>query len=729
MKKLALLLYAFFWVGSSAIYAQERQKVSVEDVWRYYRFYPKSIGSINWMKDGKYYTALVDGKILQYNITTGKVVKTLAGDTPLVPEGENRPITIEDYELNASEDKILIKTDIESIYRRSYKAEYFIYDLKDGSLKRLSKKGKQSYATISPDGKKVAFVRDNNLFLVELSSMKEEAITTDGRFNHIINGASDWVYEEEFSFAKAFYWAPDSKKIAFYRFDESEVPEYNMQMWGDLYPKDYRFKYPKAGEKNSVVSIRVYHLDTKETQTIDLGNETDMYVPRVMWTKHPDILSIRKMNRLQNRLDLIHANVATGKQEVVLTETADTYVDIEFNDNLIYLDNGKEFLYSSERSGYKHLYLYDMSGKLKKQLTDGDWEVDEVAGIDEKNYKIYFTATKVSSIERHLFVVDWKKGKLEQMTRAAGVHRIDMSPDCRYYIDNYSSAQTPPRYSLHEGSTAKEIAVLEDNAALAKTLSRYAISPKEFFTIKNSEGIALNAWLIKPLNFDENKKYPVLMFVYGGPGSQQVMNQWDSFNFFWYQHLAAEGYMVVCVDNRGTGGRGRAFKHATYKQLGKLEVADQIDAAKYLASLPYVDANRIGIWGWSYGGYMSSLCILLGNDVFKTAIAVAPVTSWRYYDTIYTERYLQRPQDNPQGYDDYSPLTHAARLKGNYLLIHGTGDDNVHVQNALMMVDKLIEANKQFEVFFYPNRNHGIYGGNTRLHLYELMTDFIKRKL
>jgi dipeptidyl-peptidase-4 len=370
-----------------------------------------------------------------------------------------------------------------------------------------------------------------------------------------------------------------------------------------------------------------------------------------------------------------------------------------------------------------------MSGKLKKQLTDGDWEVDEVAGIDEKNYKIYFTAAKVSSTERHLFVVDWKKGKLEQMTRAAGVHRIDMSPDCRYYIDNYSSAQTPPRYSLHEGSTAKEIAVLEDNAALAKTLSRYAISPKEFFTIKNSEGIALNAWLIKPLNFDENKKYPVLMFVYGGPGSQQVMNQWDSFNFFWYQHLAAEGYMVVCVDNRGTGGRGRDFKHATYKQLGKLEVADQIDAAKYLASLPYVDANRIGIWGWSYGGYMSSLCILLGNDVFKTAIAVAPVTSWRYYDTIYTERYLQRPQDNPQGYDDYSPLTHAARLKGNYLLIHGTGDDNVHVQNALMMVDKLIEANKQFEVFFYPNRNHGIYGGNTRLHLYKLMTDFIKRKL
>ncbi|GIV39521.1 MAG: peptidase S9 [Thermonema sp.] len=728
MNRLTVFLTALLCLGASFIYAQERQKVSVEDVWRYYRFYPKSIGSINWMKDGKYYTALVDGKILQYDITTGQVVKTFAGDQPLVPEGESRAIEIEDYELNATEDKILIKTDIEPIYRRSYKAEYFIYDLKDGSLKRLSKNGKQSYATISPDGKKVAFVRDNNLFVVDLASMQEQAITTDGRFNHIINGAADWVYEEEFSFAKAFYWAPDSKKIAFYRFDESEVPEYNMQMWGDLYPKDYRFKYPKAGEKNSVVSIRVYHLDTKETKTIDLGAETDIYVPRVKWTKHPDLLSIRKLNRLQNRLELIHANVATGKQQVVLTETADTYVDIDFNDDLTYLDNGKEFLYSSERSGYKHLYLYDMSGKLKKQITSGNWEVDEVVGIHEKSSKVYFTATKVSSIERHLFVVDWRKGKLTQLTQAAGVHRIDMSPDCSYYIDNYSSAQTPPRYSLHTGN-GKEIAVLEDNAQLAKTVSRYAISPKEFFTIKNSEGIELNAWRIKPLNFDETKKYPVLMFVYGGPGSQQVMNQWDSFNFFWYQHLAAEGYMVVCVDNRGTGGRGRDFKHATYKQLGKLEVADQIDAAKYLATLPYVDANRIGIWGWSYGGYMSSLCILLGNDVFKAAIAVAPVTSWRYYDTIYTERYLQRPQDNPGGYDEYSPLTHAARLKGNYLLIHGTGDDNVHFQNAVMMVDALIKANKQFEVFFYPNRNHGIYGGNTRLHLYNLMTDFIKRKL
>ncbi|WP_038029004.1 S9 family peptidase [Thermonema rossianum] len=728
MNRLTVFLTALLCLGASFIYAQERQKVSVEDVWRYYRFYPKSIGSINWMKDGKYYTALVDGKILQYDITTGQVVKTLAGDQPLVPEGESRAIEIEDYELNATEDKILIKTDIEPIYRRSYKAEYFIYDLKDGSLKRLSKNGKQSYATISPDGKKVAFVRDNNLFVVDLASMQEQAITTDGRFNHIINGAADWVYEEEFSFAKAFYWAPDSKKIAFYRFDESEVPEYNMQMWGDLYPKDYRFKYPKAGEKNSVVSIRVYHLDTKETKTIDLGAETDIYVPRVKWTKHPDLLSIRKLNRLQNRLELIHANVATGKQQVVLTETADTYVDIDFNDDLTYLDNGKEFLYSSERSGYKHLYLYDMSGKLKKQITSGNWEVDEVVGIHEKSSKVYFTATKVSSIERHLFVVDWRKGKLTQLTQAAGVHRIDMSPDCSYYIDNYSSAQTPPRYSLHTGN-GKEIAVLEDNAQLAKTVSRYAISPKEFFTIKNSEGIELNAWRIKPLNFDETKKYPVLMFVYGGPGSQQVMNQWDSFNFFWYQHLAAEGYMVVCVDNRGTGGRGRDFKHATYKQLGKLEVADQIDAAKYLTTLPYVDANRIGIWGWSYGGYMSSLCILLGNDVFKAAIAVAPVTSWRYYDTIYTERYLQRPQDNPGGYDEYSPLTHAARLKGNYLLIHGTGDDNVHFQNAVMMVDALIKANKQFEVFFYPNRNHGIYGGNTRLHLYNLMTDFIKRKL
>ncbi len=708
------LLFALFAFASA--FAQKKT-VSVEDIWQKYLFYPQAVEGFDYMKDSRFYTVSEKRKIYKYETRTGKNVGLIA----------ELPIDFDSYEFNAIEDKILLYTQREAIYRRSFKAEYYLYDLKTQKLIQVSPNGKQSYATLSPDGSKIAFVRENNLFLVDIASQTETAITTNGKPNQIINGATDWVYEEEFGFAQAFFWSPDSKKIAFYTFDESRVREYNMQIWKGLYPQDYRFKYPKAGEQNAFVSISVYFLDTKQTKTLDLGAEKDMYIARLQWTRNPDVLAIRKLNRLQNKLELIHADLAKNTTQAIYNEENKAYVDVEFCEDLHYLQNGKELILASEKDGFKHFYLYDINGKLIRQITKGNWEASKLVGIDEKKRLLYFTATKNSPLERNLFVISLDKGVEKILLAEKGMHKVTMSNDCQFFMDEFSTANTPPTYSLYEVS-GKKIKDLETNSTLRKVLEEYHISPKEFFTIKTPDA-ELNAWQIKPLNFNASQKYPVLMFVYGGPGSQQVENEWNVFDYFWYQHLAAKGYMIVCVDNRGTGGRGEAFRKCTYGQLGKLEVQDQIQAAKYLATLPYVDASRIGIWGWSYGGYMAANCILQGNDIFKAAISVAPVTNWRFYDTIYTERYLGLPQQNPAGYDENSPNTHASKLKGKFLLIHGTSDDNVHFQNAVALQEALIKAGKHFESFYYPNRNHGIYGGNTRLHLYQLMTDFLMRNL
>jgi dipeptidyl-peptidase-4 len=712
----------FFWsIGLffcliNPLFAQKKT-VSLEDIWQNRTFVPERAEGFNYMKDSRFYTVSEGNKIVKYETQTNKKVGTIA----------EIPVAFQSYEFNASEDKILLLNAYEPIYRRSFKADYSIYDLKTKKIVQVSANGKQSYATLSPDGSKVAFVRDNNLFLVDLGTMTETAITNDGKFNHLIHGATDWVYEEEFGFAQAFFWSPDSKKIAFYTFDESNVREYNMQIWKGLYPQDYKFKYPKAGEKNSVVSISVYFLESKKTQTIDLGKETDIYIARVKWTQNPNILSIRKMNRLQNKLELIHADVSKNTTEIIYTEENKAYVDVEFCEDLHYLSNGKEMILASEKDGFKHFYLYDLKGNLIRQITKGNWEASKLIGLDEKKRILYFTSTKESSLERHLYQTSLDKEAMKQLTVAKGYHDITMSEDCKFFVDEYSTANTPFVTTLYD-ITGKKIKDLENNEALKKRLEEYQISPKEFFTIQTSEA-TLNAWMIKPFNFNPNTPYPTLMFVYGGPGSQEVENKWDTNDYFWYQHLASKGYLIVCVDNRGTGAKGEAFRKATYGQLGKLEVQDQIEAAKYLAKQSYVDKNRIGIWGWSYGGYMASNCILQGADVFKAAVAVAPVTNWRFYDTIYTERYLGLPQNNESGYDDNSPITHAKKLKGKYLLVHGTGDDNVHFQNAVEMQNALIKAGKQFESFYYPNRNHGIYGGNTRLHLFQMITNFLERNL
>ena len=725
--RISLLLLTFPAIG------QPLKTVSLDDVWGQNQgvFNQRTVEAVNWMKTGGFYTTLDGGKIVKFTITTGAPVETLFDSRQAKVAGTETQLTVDGYQLSADEQKMLITTQEEPIYRRSSKAQVYVYDLAAKQLVPLSKGGKQQYATFSPDGKRVAFMRDNNLFVVDLSTRKETKLTTDGKQNAIINGGADWVYEEEFSMSRAFEWSPDSKRLAWIRFDESRVPEYDMQLWGKLYPVEYRFKYPKAGEANARVSVWIADVATGKKVQAQTGAETDMYLPRIQWTKNPNLLSIRRMNRLQNKLDLLHVNAGTGQATTVLTETSTTYVDLEFTDDLTYLNDGNSFVWSSERTGYKHLYLYDLSGKLTRPITSGSFEVATVSGVDEKAGTIYFTSTEESPLERHLYSVGLDGKNKQKLTSQGGTYTANFSPDFGYYLLYRTSANSPVTVSLRDTKSTTDRRVLESNEALKSRLSTYSIAPKQFFQTKAADGTSLNGWMIRPANFDSSgtKKYPVLMFVYGGPGSQTVKNDWDSRDFFWYQTLAQKGYIIVSVDGRGTGARGTAFRNATYAQLGKLETEDQIAVARQLKNVPFVDPARVGIWGWSYGGYMTALCMTLGADVFKAGISVAPVTNWRFYDTIYTERYLKRPQENASGYDDNSPVTHAAKLRGPFLLIHGTGDDNVHFQNSIAFEDALIAAGKQFQSFYYPNRNHGIYGGNTRLHLYQMMTNFVEKNL
>jgi dipeptidyl-peptidase-4 len=714
---------AFILVCNFETFAQ--QKVTLEDVFKNNTFSQKSVQGINWMKDGQFYSKLQRGKagtkVVKVNVATGE-------ETTILIDGEALGVNFSTYSFNADESKALIASEVESIYRRSSKGVYHVVDLEKGNAQKLLNGEKIMYATLSPENDKVAFVKDNNLYIIELATNEVTQVTDDGNWNHVINGAADWVYEEEFSMSKAFAWSPDGQKIAFIRFDESEVPEFNMQLWGKLYPQDYKFKYPKAGESNAKVSIHFYDLASKKTVKADTGTETDIYLPRIYWTGEANTLAFLRVNRLQNQIDLLYADAQTGQSKVVLEEKSETYVDLNYNDDLRFLGDNKGFIRTSEQDGFKHIYHHDNQGNLIRQITSGKWEVTNLVGVDEKGKKIYYISTEASPLERNLYVISLDGKNKKILTPEKGTYSVNMSKDFKYFIANFSNSATPLKVTLNEAS-GKLLKVLEDNQELKSKLSTFALSGKEFFSFNTVDGTPLNGYMIKPADFDPNKKYPVLMYVYGGPGSQNVTNAWGGTRDFWHHHLAAEGFIVACVDNRGTGARGRDFKHSTYANLGKLETEDQIAGAKYLGSLPFIDKSRIGIWGWSYGGYMSSLALMKGNDVFKAAIAVAPVTTWRYYDTIYTERYLQTPQQNAAGYDDNSPITHVDKLKGNLLLIHGTGDDNVHYQNAVDLVDALIKADKQFETMYYPNRNHGISGGNTSWHLYSMMTDFIRRKL
>ena len=736
MKKHSILFSLFILIVQISFSQIEAKKqITLEDIWKKGAFAQKREAGFTSMEDGKHYSLLfADSKtsknyLLKYEYSTGKVVDTLLkpSELSIIENGNTKLIALDDYEFNGTdEQKIIIPTEVSSIYRRSTEAENYIFDRKTKKTSRLSSNGKQRNASFSPDGKKVAFVRDNNLFLIDLGSGLETQLTTDGKKNEIINGVCDWVYEEEFGFAKAFFWAGDSESIAFYKFDEKEVKEFEMSTYGDLYPSIERFKYPKAGEKNSVISIHTFNLSSKKTIEMEIGAEKDQYIPRIKWTTDASKLCIQRMNRLQNKLEYLIADRTSGKSTILLIETDKAYIDI--TDDLTFLKNGKEFIISSEKDGFNHIYLYSMDGKLKKQLTKGAKEVTNFYGVDEKSGLIYYQMPETSPMNRAIYSTSLDGKKTVQLTKEKGTNDAKFSNDFSFFVHSYSNANTPLTVTLNDRS-GKMVRVLEDNKVLKGRLKEYQMQTKEFFSFTTSENVQLNAWMLKPQNFNASKKYPVYMFLYGGPGSQEVLDKWGGANLIWYEYLASKGYLVVCVDNRGTGGRGADFKKCTYMNLGGLETIDQIEAAKWLGKQTYVDASRIGIQGWSYGGYMSSLCITKGADVFKMAIAVAPVTNWKFYDSIYTERYLRTPKENSKGYEENSPLNFTNLLKGNYLLIHGTSDDNVHFQNSVEMIKSMISADRNFDSEIYPNKNHGISGGNTRFQLYSKMTNFVFQNL
>jgi dipeptidyl-peptidase-4 len=721
-----LLLFTGLLLFTLTLNAQRPKELTVKDIWGSRAFIPKRPAELTPLKDGLHYYVQSGDSVNVFDYETGVLTSTLFTTGELILRDLKDTLKMDDFSLSKDEKKVLISAATEPLYRRSSVANYYVMDLLTKEIIPVSDKGKQRLAEISPDGTSVAFVRDNNLFIKDLLTKQETQVTHDGLINNIINGATDWVYEEEFEFAKAFCWSPDGKKIVFYRFDESKVKEFSFMEWGELYPATYKYKYPKAGEDNSVVVLLIYNLEKKNTLTVDLGGVTDYYIPRLTWTQDPSHFIFYRMNRHQSKLDLMLTDAATGTSKAIYTEESKAYIEV--NDHLTFTNDNKFFFLSSEKDGYRHLYLYTLEGKFLRQITHGNWEVVDVNGYDQAKRVIYFTSTETSPLDRDLCSINLDGTRLKKISKKKGWNAAQYSATFKYFTYSFSDANTP---TVHTISTIKnkELRVLENNQKVADAAKEYGFSPVEFFTIPIQQGMELNAYMIRPQNFDSNRKYPVLMNVYGGPGSQSVQNRWGHFDFAWYEMLAQKGYISVCVDNRGTAFRGEAFKNCIYKQMGKLEVEDQISAAKHLANLPYVDGTRIGIWGWSFGGYMTALCLTKGADIFKTGIAVAPVINWRYYDNIYTERFLQTPAENPSGYDENSPINYAKDLKGNLLLIHGTSDDNVHFQNSMEFSAALIKANKQFREFFYPNKNHGIYGGNTRVHLYNMMTDYLLEKL
>ncbi|MBP6456567.1 MAG: S9 family peptidase [Chitinophagaceae bacterium] len=714
-----IIFISFFLINTIAI--AQNKKITLDDIWRKGTFRQEGISGFKSMNDGKHYSEInKNNELVKVEFESGKSVLTIVNFGDLKFAGKN--IDVQEYEFNTKENKLLLFTEGEQIYRHSALYNVYIYDIETKNLQPVFDK-KIMHASFSPLSDKVAYVFENNLYFYNLTSKETISITKDGNKN-IINGNCDWVYEEEFGFTKAFEWSPDGLNIAYYRFDQTEVPEYNFSMYENLYPTDYKYKYPKAGENNSKIQLGIYSIVNKKDKKIEaFGCE---YIPRIKWNHFNNQLIVYCMNRLQNRLELVQVNPTTFIKTSIFEESNSRYIEI--NDNITFLKKRNAFVYTSEKSGYNHIYFYDVNAQKSTAITRGNFDIDELYGVSPNETSVFYSSTEKSPLERNLYSssIDGKTKKI--ITPEKGTHAISFSKTFDYYLDNFSNSTTAPIYSINsiDGKTNR---MLKNNEALTKKMKEFELSPLKFITVKNEQGDDLNAWIIEPTNKISEKKYPLLMFQYSGPNSQQVANKFQGGNFWWYQMLAQQGYAIACVDGRGTGFRGEEFRKCTYKQLGKLESDDQIFAAKEFAKMDIIDKDRIGIWGWSYGGYMSSICIMKGADVFKTAIAVAPVTNWRYYDNIYTERYMRTPQENPTGYDENSPVFMTKKLKGNYLLIHGTADDNVHYQNAIEMQNALINDNKEFDSEAYPNKNHGIYGGNTRYHLYNKMTKFLLEKL
>ncbi|WP_291092540.1 S9 family peptidase [Empedobacter sp. UBA6745] len=719
MKKFILSL-AVLAMGAYS-YAQQ---ITIEGIYGG-KYRENSLYGVNSLNDGENYTILTkDGLVKRsYELT---LKKGQTSDVVVVPG------KFEGYEFSSDERYVLLQTNSHQIYRHSFTAKFEVYDTQTKSKVLLfDGKGIQE-PLFSPDASKVAFAFENNLYIQDLKSNKVTQVTTDGKKNNIINGINDWVYEEEFGFVRNFDWNADGTSLAYVRFDESKVKEINIPIYhNNLYPQELRYKYPKAGQDNSEVSLHVFDTKNNSTANVNLGGVQNYYIPKIKFSTKANLLTVVTSNRHQNNIDVSFYDINAKKINKLFTETNKAWIETD-NLTLEFLADNS-FLWTSERDGNNHIYHYADSGKLINQVTKGDWEVTNYYGYNPGNKTLYYQSNsnngKRISTERQISSVSLDGKKTTMLTKNNGTNSAAFSKNFTYFINTFSNITTPKTISLVESKSGKDLGVIVDNTSLKDKLTTDNIGTKELFVLKTAAGNELNAYVIKPKNFDPNKKYPVLMYQYSGPGSQNVNNAYFNSNDYWHMMLAQEGYIVFCVDGRGTGYKGEAFKKQTYLQLGKYEVEDQIAAAKEIGNLPYVDKSRIGIWGWSYGGFMASNVLFKGNDVFKAAIAVAPVTNWRYYDSVYTERFMRTPEENAAGYDDNSPINYANELKGNFLLISGSADDNVHPQNTFELSEALVQANKDFDMAIYTDKDHGIYGGNTRIQLYRKMTNFIKKNL
>ena len=737
--KQKLILILILALGLPAgLAAQGKKPLTLEEVVGG-AFYPENIYGVTPIPgDGEHYTQMnaAGTQVIKYSFRTGQQVEVLFDAT----QARECPFRqFDSYRFSPDGGTLLIATETTPIYRHSYTAVHYLYSLKrnaegriDNKVERLSDGGPQQVPVFSPDGTMIAFVRDNNIFLVKrLYGNSESQVTTDGQRNAVLNGIPDWVYEEEFAMDRALEFSADSKMLAYVRWDESAVPSYSFPLYAGekprredyaKYPGAYTYKYPKTGEANSKVSVHTFDIKTKVTRTLKLPLEADAYIPRIRFTRDADKLAVFTLNRHQNRFDLYMADPRSTVCRLALREETDTYIKEGTFDNIRFYDG--HFVFMSERSGFSHLYWYDLNGNLDKQITRGDFEVKNFLGLDEKTGTFYYTSNEGSPLRQAVWKTD-RKGRKTRLTAEEGTHTAQFSTDMKYFLDRYTSLDTPTVITLRD-NTGRTLTTLVDNAALNRKLAEYALPAKEFFSFQTSDGTTLNGWMMKPADFDESRKYPVIMYQYSGPGSQEVL---DRFGISWETYMASQGYIIACVDGRGTGGRGAAFEKCTYLNLGVREARDQVETALYLGLQPYVDKERIGIWGWSFGGYMTLMSMSEGTPVFKAGVAVAAVTDWNYYDTIYGERFMRTPQENADGYRASSAFTRADNLHGDLLLVHGSADDNVHFQNCAEYAEHLVQLGKQFDMQLYTNRNHSIYGGNTRMHLYTRLTNFFNTHL
>jgi dipeptidyl-peptidase-4 len=735
MKKTLVLAALFCCAGF--LFAQKQ--ITLDDCFVFYKFYPESGARYTYMKDGLHYIDAEEGKLHIRSVLNEKLDSVLT--LKLSPAASE----FDQFAFSEDENLLLLRTQTEPVYRHSVLANYFVYNMKSGETVPVYESGKQQFVTLSPDGKRIAFVAGNNLYIKDLGSKKTTQVTSDGEKNKIINGLPDWVYEEEFSPVDgdgmvAAKWSPDGAMLAFIRFDETNVPQFPLTWYdGANYPRRTAFKYPKVGAPNSIVSVHVYDADAGNDKGELMGLEPDDYVPRIHWT-NDNKLVMSRLNRMQDTVELLVAmteriisDPETRTKWIpvrpMLRETDAAYVELESEYKLTFLKAGG-FLWTSERSGFQHIHQFsDAPNDAGKDITPGSFDITAFYGVDEKTGKFYYQTATPTPLDREVWEGDLKGAAPRLLTPKVGTNDVVFSPTFEYFTHTWQDANTPPVVTLRKRS-GETLRTLVSNARVTSLRREYGFVDKKFFQIKINDSIVLNASIMQPEHMDSTRKYPILFDNYGGPGSQTVLNSYDGFLGSWQQMLVQKGYVIVSVDNRGTGGRGREFKKCTQLQLGKYETEDQISAARYFRAQPWADPGRIGIWGWSFGGYLSTSCILKGNDVFKMAMAVAPVTNWKWYDSAYTERYMHTTKNNAAGYNENSPVNFASLLRGdNYLICHGTADDNVHWQQTTEMINALVKAGKQFDTYYYPNRNHGISGDNATRHLFTKLTDFVVEKL